>query len=106
MGAINAFLIIRLQLPSIIVTIGTLTLFRGMAQVIAGDKSIRLPEWYIGIDKIYVLGLPAPDLIFLIFSLFLALILGITIWGRQIYQIGTPIFCPSISPRPAQIRSS
>ena len=60
-----------------------------MAQVIAGDKSIRLPEWYIGIDKIYVLGLPAPDLIFLIFSLFLALILGITIWGRQIYQIGT-----------------
>ena len=89
MGAINAFLIIRLQLPSIIVTIGTLTLFRGMAQVIAGDKSIRLPEWYIGIDKIYVLGLPAPDLIFLIFSLFLALILGITIWGRQIYQIGT-----------------
>ena len=89
MGAINAFLIIRLQLPSIIVTIGTLTLFRGMAQVIAGDKSIRLPEWYIGIDKRYVLGLPAPDLIFLIFSLFLALILGITIWGRQIYQIGT-----------------
>lgn len=89
MGAINVALIIRLQLPSIIVTIGTLTLYRGLAQVIAGDRSIRLPEWYIGIDKLKVLGLPAPDLIFMLAAALLAFILGMTIWGRQIYQIGT-----------------
>jgi rhamnose transport system permease protein len=40
MGAINALMVIALQLPSIIVTIGTLTLYRGLAQVIAGDKSM------------------------------------------------------------------
>ncbi len=89
MGAINSILIIGLQLPSIIVTIGTLTLYRGLAQVIAGDKSIRVPEWYIGIDKVQILGLPAPDLIFILAALALAFLLGMTVWGRQIYQTGT-----------------
>lgn len=89
MGLLNGLLVIGLQLPSIIVTIGTLTLYRGIAQVIAGDKSIRLPEWYIGIDKVMIAGLPAPVMIFLLASLVLGLVLGTTIYGRQIYQIGT-----------------
>ena len=51
MGTLNAILVIRYQLPSIIVTIGTLIFYRGLAQVIAGDKSIRVPEWFIGINN-------------------------------------------------------
>jgi len=89
MGALNAFMVIALQLPSIIVTIGTLTLFRGLAQIIAGDKSIRMPDWFIGIDKVLVLGIPATVVIFAVFALVLGLILAGTIFGRQIYQIGT-----------------
>ena len=89
MGALNGALVIGLQLPSIIVTIGTLTLYRGIAQVIAGDKSIRLPEWYIGVNKVLIAGLPAPVLIFIVVSVGLGLVLGTTIYGRQIYQIGT-----------------
>lgn len=89
MGLINAIMIIGLQLPSIIVTIGTLTLYRGIAQVIAGDKSIRVPEWFIGINKVMVLGIPFTVLLFLILSLVLGLVLGVTVFGRQIYLIGT-----------------
>jgi rhamnose transport system permease protein len=89
MGALNAVMVIALQLPSIIVTIGTLTLYRGLAQVIAGDKSIRVPEWFIGIDRVLVLGIPVPVIIFLVASLVLGLILAGTIFGRQIYQVGT-----------------
>lgn len=89
MGAINAFMVIRLQLPSIIVTIGTLTLYRGLAQVIAGDKSIRVPEWFIGIDRAMILGVPVPVVIFTLCALVLGLVLAGTIFGRQIYQIGT-----------------
>lgn len=89
MGAINAFMVIRLQLPSIIVTIGTLTLYRGLAQVIAGDKSIRVPEWFIGIDRAMILGIPVPVVIFAACALVLGLVLAGTIFGRQIYQIGT-----------------
>jgi rhamnose transport system permease protein len=89
MGAINGFMVINLQLPSIIVTIGTLTLYRGLAQVIAGDKSIRVPDWFTGIHNWIVLGMPFTVLLFLILSLLLSLVLGTTVFGRQIYLIGT-----------------
>lgn len=89
MGALNGFMVIALQLPSIIVTIGTLILFRGLAQVVAGDASIRVPEWYIGINQVQVLGVPVPVILFAAVSLVLGLVLGFTIFGRQIYLIGT-----------------
>lgn len=89
MGLINGLMVIALQLPSIIVTIGTLILYRGIAQVIAGDKSIRVPEWFIGINKQMVLGMPATVFMFVVLSLILGLVLGTTIFGRQIYLIGT-----------------
>lgn len=89
MGAINGVMVITLQLPSIIVTIGTLTLYRGLAQVIAGDKSIRVPEWYIGINNVMVLGIPFTVVMFFVLSLALGLVLGTTVYGRQIYLIGT-----------------
>jgi rhamnose transport system permease protein len=89
MGLINAIMVIRLQIPSIIVTIGTLTLYRGLAQVIAGDKSIRVPEWFIGINTVLVLGIPVPVLIFIALAIVLGVVLAGTIYGRQIYQIGT-----------------
>jgi rhamnose transport system permease protein len=89
MGAVNAVFMIALQLPSIIVTIGTLTLYRGIAQVLAGDKSIRIEEWFIGIDKIMIAGIPLPVVIFVVLAIVLGFVLGGTIFGRQIYQIGT-----------------
>lgn len=89
MGALNAVFVIALQLPSIIVTIGTLTLYRGLAQVIAGDKSIRVPEWFIGVDKIMVAGIPLPVVLFIVLAIVLGIVLGGTIFGRQIYQVGT-----------------
>ena len=39
-GALNGFLITRVGLPSIAVTIGTLTLFRGIAQILLGGRRI------------------------------------------------------------------
>lgn len=102
MGGINAFFSIVLQLPSIIVTIGTLTLYRGLAQIIAGDKSIRVPDWFIGIDKIMVLGVPLPVVLFILLALGLGIVLGGTIFGRQIYQIGTN----DVAARHAGIRSA
>jgi len=101
MGAINGLMVIRLQIPSIIVTIGTLTLYRGIAQVIAGDKSIRVPDWFTGINNVLVAGLPVPVIIFVVMSVVLGLVLGTTIFGRQIYQIGTN----EVAARHAGIRS-
>ena len=101
MGAFNAFFVIVLQLPSIIVTIGSLILFRGLAQVLAGDKSIRIVDWFIGVDKVLVLGIPLPVVVFLAAALVLGLVLAGTIFGRQIYQVGTN----DVAARHAGIRS-
>jgi rhamnose transport system permease protein len=102
MGALNGWMVIVLQLPSIIVTIGTLTLYRGLAQVFAGDKSIRVPEWFIGIDKIMIAGIPLPVLLFIVLAIVLGFVLGGTIFGRRIYQIGTN----EVAARHAGIRSA
>ncbi|MBI4924059.1 MAG: ABC transporter permease [Devosia nanyangense] len=102
MGTINGLMVIGLQLPSIIVTIGTLTLYRGLAQIIAGDKSIRVPEWFIGVDRIMVAGIPLPVVIFIALAIGLGVVLGGTIFGRQIYQIGTN----EVAARHAGIRSA
>lgn len=102
MGALNGLMVIGLQLPSIIVTIGTLTLYRGLAQIIAGDKSIRVPEWFIGVDKVMIAGVPLPVVLFVILAIILGVVLSSTIFGRQIYQIGTN----EVAARHAGIRSS
>jgi rhamnose transport system permease protein len=102
MGALNGIMVIWLQLPSIIVTIGTLTLFRGLAQVIAGDRSIRVPDWYIGINNVFVAGIPVPVIIFIVLAIILGLVLAMTIFGRQIYLVGTN----EMAARHAGIRSS
>ncbi|UJQ94280.1 ABC transporter permease [Mariluticola halotolerans] len=89
MGGFNALMVVGLQLPSIIVTIGTLIAYRGLAQVIAGDKSIRVPDWFIGINNQMILGIPLPVVLFVLTSIVLGLVLSATIYGRQIYQVGT-----------------
>ena len=92
MGAFNGLLVTWLRLPSIIVTIGTLTLFRGLAQVLAGDRSIgSFPSWFVGIDFDMVGIVPVPVILFVVVSIVLGLFLSMTIWGRQIYQIGTNV---------------
>lgn len=89
MGGLNAMMVIVFQLPSIIVTIGTLIFYRGLAQVIAGDKSIRVPDYFIGINNQLIFGVPMPVIIFTVLAIVLGLVLGGTIYGRQIYQVGT-----------------
>jgi rhamnose transport system permease protein len=89
LGLFNALLVVYLRLPSLIATIGTLTFYRGLAQVLAGDASIKFPDWYQGLNLVTILGIPVPDLIVALAAILLALFLSATIFGRQIYQTGT-----------------
>jgi len=90
LGALNGFLALWCRLPSIIVTIGTMIFYRGVAQVIAGDRSIGgFPDWFIGVDWRYLMGIPVPVVILTLAAILLGLFMGLTVTGRQIYQIGT-----------------
>ena len=91
-GAFNGFLVTRLALPSIVVTIGTMSLFRGIAQVVLGDQVInKYPSSYTAIGQTYAIDwppLPYSFLIFLIFAVVFAAVLHRTAIGRKLYAIG------------------
>jgi rhamnose transport system permease protein len=91
LGLFNGLLIAKLKLPSLTVTLGTLALYRGLAQVIAGAEAMRgFPDWFIGLDTWRVGGLiPVPLIIFLSLAVVFSLVLHGTIFGRCVYAIGT-----------------
>jgi rhamnose transport system permease protein len=90
MGALNGLFVTVFRLPSIVVTIGTLTLYRGLAQVLVGDRSIgSFPSWFAGLDFRMIGRVPVPVVIFVAAAILLGVVLSSTIYGRQIYQIGT-----------------
>jgi rhamnose transport system permease protein len=91
-GAVNGFFVAFIGLPSLAVTLATMALYRGVAQILLGDYSIQaFPGWFLGIDRNLFPGttIPMPIIIFLGLAVVLGLILHKTIWGRWIYAIGT-----------------
>lgn len=91
-GAFNGFLVTRLALPSIVVTIGTMSLFRGIAQVVLGDQVInKYPSSLTAIGQTYAIDwppLPYSFVIFLVFAVVFAAVLHKMPIGRKLYAIG------------------
>jgi rhamnose transport system permease protein len=93
-GLINGSLVAYLKLPAMIVTIGTMNLFRGVSQIFIGDKSLgNVPEWFNAIDSITVFRIFGARIsITLVFFLVMAavfyLLLHRTAFGRTIFAIG------------------
>ena len=90
-GTLNGLLITRLGLPSIAVTIGTLTLFRGLAEIILGTSSVS--SYPLSLTKIGVTPIPHTKLsysigIFFVLAIIFAIILHATPIGRSIIAIG------------------
>ena len=89
LGLFNALAITLLRLPSLTVTLGTMALYLGLAQILLGDRSLgNFPDWFAGIDYRHVGMVPYPLIIFLFLALIFALVLAKTSFGRQVYAIG------------------
>jgi rhamnose transport system permease protein len=100
LGWLNGALITRMKLPSLAVTLATLALYRGAANVLVGDDSrpmlawsrdIVFPSWFVGINKIMIPGtpIPMPLVILVILAVILGLVLHKTTFGRWVFAIGT-----------------
>ena len=89
-GAINGALVTGLALPAIVVTIGTMSLFRGVAQVALGDQALtKYPNALLSIGQGYVgAGVPASFATFLALALGIGFVLHKTPFGRRIFAIG------------------
>jgi rhamnose transport system permease protein len=90
-GAFNGFLVTGLGLPSLAVTIGTLTLFRGISQGILPNDTIQVfqaPFSNIGVLPIRGTQIAWSVLFFAILAVVIGVVLHATPLGRSIYAIG------------------
>ncbi len=90
LGLINGLLVVITKLPSLILTIGTMSIYNGLAQVLVGDRGISgFPRWFNSIDQKMVFGLiPLPIVAFLVMAVAFGLIYKFTYAGRVISTIG------------------
>ncbi|MFZ2781732.1 MAG: ABC transporter permease [Rectinemataceae bacterium] len=90
-GLFNGFLITKLDIPSIAVTLGSMSLFRGIANAVLGDRAYtKYPESFAYFGQGY-LGesiVPFQILVFLVLALIAGLILNRTVYGRHVYAVG------------------
>jgi len=89
-GWLNGFLVTHFMLPSIVVTIGTIALYRGLASVALGDQAFtNYPQLMADWGQGTFFGIvPRAFVILLGFALLFALVLHATTVGRRIYAIG------------------
>jgi rhamnose transport system permease protein len=89
-GCINGALVTLARVPSIVATIGTMTLFRGAAYALLGDRVLKnYPESFAAFGQGYLAGPVSIELaLFAVFAVLFALFLHGTRFGRAIYAIG------------------
>ncbi len=90
-GALNGTLVTRLNLPSLVVTLGTMALFRGIGYILLGADSVNeLPDALtnFGIDTVGPTPIPWTIVPFLLAAPLFATVLQCTATGRRIYAIG------------------
>jgi rhamnose transport system permease protein len=89
-GAFNGLLVTRLGLPSIVVTIGTMSLFRGIAFIILGDQAYKgYPESFAFFGQGYVGWVVSFELVlFLVAAVVFWFVLHRTSFGRRVFAIG------------------
>lgn len=89
-GAFNGFLVTKMGLPSIVVTIGTMSLFRGISYIVLGDQAYRgYPSEFSFFGQGYVFWVISFELVlFAIIAMIYFVILHKTNFGRAVYAIG------------------
>jgi rhamnose transport system permease protein len=102
-GIFNGLLVTAARLPAIVVTIGTMSLFRGLTQVILGDQAktqyppdfLELGQSYFikmretGIPGLILPPVPFSFLLFLLLACVIGVVLHKTAIGRQLFAIGS-----------------
>ncbi len=89
-GLFNGTLVTRFGLPSIVVTIGTMSLFRGISYIVLGDRAFSgYPDGFAFFGQGYVGWVITFELVlFAALAIGFGALLGRTTFGRRVYAIG------------------
>ena len=90
-GFLNGFIVTKFGISAIAVTLGSMSLFRGIAYVILGDKAFTkypISFAYFGQGYIGNTMIPFELVLFLILVIIFGMVLHRTIMGRKVFAIG------------------
>lgn len=91
LGLINGYLISRFKLQAFIVTLATMTIYRGLVYIISDGKpvsNISSESLFSFLGKGVFLGVPIPVYIFIIAFIIAYFVMNKTVFGRNIYATG------------------
>jgi len=90
-GMLNGYLVSKVKLPALVVTLGTYAFYRGLAYGFLGDQAARgYPEafTYFGQGKVFQTLIPFSVALFLFLAVIFGLVLHRTTFGRYLFSIG------------------
>ncbi|WP_298916320.1 ABC transporter permease [uncultured Roseobacter sp.] len=91
MGLINGVLVWKLEIPPIVVTLGTMTIFRGIIFLLSDGKWVNAHEMspaFTGFPRAFFLGLPVLSWIALFCIAIIGLMMSRTPLGRSFFAVG------------------
>jgi len=91
-GALNGILIGLIGANSVIVTLGGLAAYQGLAILVTGGEFVYPPaagSSFLALGQGTILGAPVPAVVYLGLALVLQLVLTKTVLGRHVYAIGS-----------------
>jgi rhamnose transport system permease protein len=91
-GIVNGALVAYLGLPSLVVTIATLYIVRGIFNYLAAGITVtadQLPPYFAWIGSGEILGVPDLFVFAALAAAIMTLVLRYTRWGRDLYSIGS-----------------
>ena len=91
-GAINGVIVAYGRVPSIVATLGTMSIFRGAHSMWAAGDQIsadEVPPHWLDLASARLAGLPVIVILAAVVLLAAAYVLGRTRWGREIYGVGS-----------------
>ncbi|MGJ4928845.1 ABC transporter permease [Bradyrhizobium sp. HKCCYLS2038] len=91
LGLVNGLLIAGLEMPPIVVTLGTLSIYRGLIFVLAGGAwltSKDMTEAFLAFPKASMLGIPSLIWVAAAVAVAFAIFLGRSRTGRGLYAVG------------------
>jgi rhamnose transport system permease protein len=92
-GLINGLLVVKFkEISSTIITISTMTIYRGIAYIILEDRSAgKFPKWFSFLGWGYVGKIPLILIVFVIFAVIYGVLLHKTNFGRRVYAMGNNV---------------
>jgi rhamnose transport system permease protein len=92
LGALNGALVSYARIPAIVVTLGTLNIYRGIDFAIAQGKQVNaydVPDSFLSVAAGHVLGIPLLIIVATVIALVAMYLLRYSRQGRQVYAIGS-----------------